>query len=110
MKMLSRDEILGAKDLRLEPVDVPEWGGRIFVRPLTAEESDKFQRDPDALENLTARMVAYCAVNEGGGRLFVDNDIAALAGKSAAAMRRVVAAIGKVNAMTVEAREDIRKN
>lgn len=110
MKALSRDDVLSAKDLRLEPVAVPEWGGSIFVRPMTAEQADKFQSNPDGLENLTSRMVAFCAVDENGGRLFVDEDVPALANKSASAMRRVVEAIGRVNALTVAEREAVSKN
>jgi hypothetical protein len=110
VKILNRDDIFAASDLPTVPVDVPEWGGRIFVRSLTAEEQDALQRSEQGMENINARLVAYCAVDENGGRLFVDADYAALAKKSAAAMARVVVAIGKLNATTLEAREEIAGN
>ena len=38
MPSLSRTDILGAKDLGLTPVEVPEWGGTVYVRSMTARE------------------------------------------------------------------------
>jgi hypothetical protein len=114
MKTLSRDEILAASDLPRVPVDVPEWGGRVFVRALTVGEQDALFADAraqdDAEKGYNARLVAFCTVDENGGRLFVDADYAALEQKSAVALGRLIVAIGKVNAATPAAREEIAGN
>ena len=43
MKALTRDEILGADDLKTESVKVPEWGGTVLVRELTGAERDEWE-------------------------------------------------------------------
>src|SRR5690606_41735748 len=81
--VLNREAILAAKDLPRELVEVPEWGGAVYVRALTGAERDAFeqsiveQRGRDArmnLNNLRAKLVALTAVDENGERLFSDKD------------------------------------
>lgn len=110
MKVLSKSEILGALDLPTERVEVPEWGGAIFIRPLTAAEQDRLQRDPNIAENVNARLACLCIVDETGAQLFTEDDVEALGKKSAAAMARVVQAMARVNAATLLHREEISKN
>ena len=105
---LTRDAILGAKDIHTEEVDVPEWGGVVRVRGMSGRERDEFEasllEEPAGnrqqrrqkrkqketnLANIRAKMCAWCIVDEAGGRLFSDQDIVALGGKSAAALDRV---------------------
>ena len=40
---LSRDEILGKRRGKVEEIKVPEWGGTVFVREITASERDAFE-------------------------------------------------------------------
>ena len=40
---LTRDLILGMDDLSRVRVDVPEWGGHLFVRSMTGMERDAFE-------------------------------------------------------------------
>lgn len=110
MKALTREEILGAIDLPVERVEVPEWRGVIFVRPITAAEQDRLQRDPNVVENVNARLAAMCICDENGAPMFTEDHIEALGKKSAVAMKRVVEAIAKVNASTLFYRDEIAKN
>ena len=43
MPVLSRDEILAADDIQIELLEVPEWGGSIFVKGMTGAERDRFE-------------------------------------------------------------------
>ena len=43
MTILTRDQILQANDLVTETVEVPEWGGSVFVKSLTGVERDQFE-------------------------------------------------------------------
>lgn len=43
MPILNRLDILGSDDLHLEKISVPQWGGDLFVRILTAAERDAFE-------------------------------------------------------------------
>jgi hypothetical protein len=96
---LSREDILGAQDLKTEDVEVPEWGGTVRVRSLTGAERDAYEAGivqlrgdgsrTFTLQNARARLVSLAVCNENGERLFSDKDIAELGKKSAAALERV---------------------
>lgn len=112
MGLLGRDAILGATDLPSVDVEVPEWGGTVRVRMLTGGERDAFEagtitrhgkKVEQNLVNIRARLVALCAVDEKGERLFGEGDVEALARKSAAALNRVFEAARLLNGLTEEA-------
>jgi hypothetical protein len=100
---LSRDDILGADDLKMEPVEVPEWGGTVNVKALTGTDRDAWEASqtesrtlPNGnvitypnTENMRAKLVARAVVDDEGKKLFGDADINALGEKSAAALTRV---------------------
>lgn len=98
MKLLSKDAILKRTDLRVEDVDVPEWGGTVRVREMTGSERDQFEmasivrrgknREVN-LRNLRARLVVMSCVDEKGERLFSNADIEALGKLGAAGIQRV---------------------
>lgn len=118
-KVLSRNDVMTADDLPRERVEVPEWGGAVDMRTLTSAERDAFEvrmlRDSDddpesRLENLRARLVAACAVDEDGHCLFSEDDVEALGGKSARAMDRLFDVAQRMNGMGPDAIEDLTKN
>ncbi len=97
-KLLSRDAILGAVDLPEERVSVPEWGGTVIMRGMTGAERDAFEAgimvtrgDKEVVDsrNLRARLIVRCVYDEGGKRLFADEDAEFLGGKSAAVISRL---------------------
>jgi hypothetical protein len=116
--MLSREDILNADDLPYEDVDVPEWGGTVRVRGLTASERDRWEAMTylDAKGNVVtpqdirAKLVAFCCIDGAGARLFSEDDIAALAGKSARAMNRVWAVASRLSAVMAADVETLAKN
>jgi len=96
--ILTRDEILKAQDIDYEVVEVPEWGGEVRVRAMTAAERDAFEASilrqtksgvQVEMVNLRARLCAMTIVDEDGKRIFSDGDVAELGKKSAAALQRV---------------------
>lgn len=99
MAVLTRDQIMQADDLRTEIVAVPEWGGEVIVKALTGRERDAFEASIAGersgrrvrldLQNIRARFVASCVVDEHGQPLFYPSDVALLGEKSAAALQRV---------------------
>lgn len=98
MPLLTRENILAADDLGRELVNVPEWGGDVYVRGLTGKERDQFeasmidQRGKSQtvnLQNIRAKLAGLSICDENGKRIFTDADLAALAGKSALALNRV---------------------
>lgn len=98
--MSIKDEILNAKDNRLEPVDVTEWGVTIYVPLVTLEDMEGFTKTEGP--NATARMAAFVIRDEQGRRVFTDDDAPALAKKSVAAVNRVINAFNNLNGFVAE--------
>lgn len=98
MANLTREAILAANDLPTEVVSVPEWGGEVIVRGMRGIDRDAFETalfkgEGDekrfSPENIRARLVAACAVDDKGAPLFTTDDVAALGQRSAIALDRV---------------------
>jgi len=98
MALLSRDAILAADDHEYEVVPCPEWGGEVRLRSLTGAERDAYEQSlvqtrgksrEMNLRNARAKLVALCAVDENGNRLFSDQDVAALGRKNAKPLDRL---------------------
>lgn len=96
--LLKRDDILKVDDRAMELVQVPEWGGEVWVRGLNGAERDKFEASMVQtrgksqtvnMANVRARLAAASMCDEGGVRLFTDADVDALGQKGAAALQRV---------------------
>ena len=111
--MLDRDAILNVVDLKPEVVEVPEWGGSLYIRMLTASERDKFEAScvgtgkKQNLTNIRARLVVLCACAEAGARLFTEGDAAARGRESAAAVDKVFGACSKLNGFSSQDIEDL---
>ena len=48
--VLTAEQILEADDLKTQEVDVPEWGGKVVVRPLKKGEWDKAEAMTNEVE------------------------------------------------------------
>jgi hypothetical protein len=118
MSSLTREQILAADDRRRERIEVPEWGGTIWVRTMTAGGRDAYEawlfeasKGGKTVPLLArARLVVACATDEAGARLFEDGDVQALAEKSAPAVELAAEAAKRVNVMTVTEAEALEKN
>lgn len=115
--MLTREAILAADDLPRELVQVPEWGGEVFVRTITGAERDRFEaallgnsksKNPqDRIRNVRARLAVLCCCDDAGQRLFRDEDAEALGAKSAAALDRVFAVGSRLNRLSKRDEEQL---
>ena len=115
LKLLGKDDILSADDLKYEIVPVPEWGGSVRVRSLPSEERDAYEQSclvgkgkdqRVTYENIRAKLCSRTIVDDGGERIFSDADIALLGKKSAAALMRVFEAASRLSALN---KEDVDK-
>jgi hypothetical protein len=117
MGLLTRDQILGANDLKVETVEVPEWGGSVQVRTLTGKDRDAFVEslptNPDGTtdpKNYRSALLAFTIVDENGELLFSEEDVNALGNKSATAIMRVFAVANKLNGISASAVKEEEKN
>lgn len=117
--MISREVILAAAGKKAPvAVAVPEWGGEVFLRVMTARERDAYEAEMCGqggagkinYDNFRARLVARCLCDESGTRLFSDADIPALGESSAPVIRLLFDEAQRINGMTVAEVEDLRKN
>jgi hypothetical protein len=123
MKLLTRDQILEYNDIKTQVVQVPEWGGEVIVKGLTAGERDKWEASlytakqhgknieiVSNRDNLRAKFVAVSVVDEKGKPLFTAGDIEALTKKSAAPMDRIFTVAQKLSGMSDNDVEELEKN
>ena len=114
--MLTKEAILAASDLKTETVSVAEWGGDVKVRSMTGLERDSFGaslRDADGkvtLVNYRAKLLVRCMVNDDGSPMFTVDELAAIGGKSSAAIDRVFTVAERLNAMMPDALDAAEKN
>lgn len=99
MAILNREQIFKAKDIKTETVPVPEWGGEVIVKGLSASQRDAYESgmftvDKNQnfhfnMDNNKAKLVQMTIVDEEGKPLFEKADIEMLGSKSASALNRV---------------------
>jgi hypothetical protein len=101
-----------ATEIKTLRVEVPEWGGAVFVRMMTAGERDRWDITVrnDAFRDASAYLVALTACDEAGNRLFRDDQVAELAALNGVAVERVATRALRLNRLRVRDREEIRGN
>jgi len=118
MNILSRDDILKAEDIKVELVEVPEWGGSVHVKGMTGAERDQFessivqQRGKNHsvnMVNIRAKLASQTICDESGKRLFTDADVKALGAKSAVALQRVFDIAQRLSGITSEDVDELAK-
>jgi hypothetical protein len=113
-KCLDLEGIKGAKDHDLQKVEVPEWGGHVFVRTMSGIERDQFeqwcQAHLDDMTNIRGVLAALTVVDANGARLFTREDAQWLGEKSAKALNRVAEKAQDMNGLSSADIEDLEKN
>jgi len=118
--MLLKEDILGADDLKRERVETPDWPCRhVWVRTMPGIDRDSFEEqsldgDPGSrtmrYRNLRGRLAAWTIVDEGGQRVFADEDADAVGQKSAAMLDRVFDVASRLNGLSDKDVKDLAKN
>ena len=112
--MLSREEILAIEDRVTEEVDVPQWGGKVFVRSLDGPEAAELfrltEKSPSGADRSFMVALVICAtVDAEGRRLFTIQDAPTLARKNYAALQRVYAVAARLSGFSQEGRAELEK-
>lgn len=119
MAILTKEQILAADDLPRESVEVPEWGGEVLVRALTAGERDAFEAELTErrgkqievnLRDVRAKLCSRAICDGDGKRLFTDQEVQTLAAKSASALTRVFEVAQRLSGLTGADVEALTKN
>lgn len=111
-KYLTAAEILAATDISTIEIDIPQWGGTIRFRALSAAEAIEFQaifKDEDEKQDAIIRLFAVSAVDEGGSLLFPHkNNVYELRKKSMAAFLKVQKKLLEFNGFTEKGAQDAK--
>ncbi len=114
--MLSREEILSKVILQKELINIPEWGGDIYVTEMSGCARDAWEQtliqkdDKGRLIAPRAKLIIATVVDENGERLFTDNDIDAIGKLSAGALEKICDIAQKLNFLQVADLEKKKKN
>jgi hypothetical protein len=87
--MLTKDEILSITDKAVKEIEVPEWGGTVFIKGMTMEDMD-YCKSLDDDEQQLEKMIVRFVCDEQGNSLFTEDDIPRMQKKSIQAFRRIV--------------------
>lgn len=120
-KILSKQDILQAKDLVIERVDVPEWGGTVCVRSISAaerglieEEAARYKetkgKGSSFARTFTVKMASMAICDEQGERLFDEKEIVLLQNKNAAVVSRVAEVAQRLSGFSKKDLEELEKN
>jgi len=115
---LNRQNILEADDLKRRSVKVPEWGGDLYVREMTAMEAvvfdvwlyDNKDNKAEIASNYNAMLVMLSACDEAGHRIFEDSDLDVLRSKNPKVIGKIARAVEKLNKLGQDDFEDDVKN
>jgi len=116
--ILSKDAILKVKDIKTVPEDVPEWGGTVYLREISGQDREAFERamfsDEGGIKKdappLRPALLALCLSDADGNRLFTDKEISDLAKKNGAVIARLFAKAQEVSGLGPGAVEAAEKN
>lgn len=115
VRVLNADAILAAEDESIDSVEVPEWGGVVYVKSMTGLQREKYLESMRQqigqgrnatvkviLQYGSAKLAALTLCDQNGNLLFdrKPQTIEALAKKSSRALDRVVDKASKMNGLS----------
>jgi hypothetical protein len=121
-RTLGAAAILAASDLPRRLVEVPEWGGAVWVQAMSATTRDeydtalialskKYGDDASKIPNARARFLSFCLVDDDGARLFTtEQQIAEFGTKSVKAIDRLIPVARELTPLTDDDHEDLAGN
>jgi hypothetical protein len=112
---LSKEQILAAEDLDTVIEPVPEWGGDVTLKMLSAKERINWEQEvfPNGVvdtEKFLTSLVARSLVDGSGARMFSDDELDALGAKNPAVIARLREAAAKLNKIGQTDQKEAEKN
>lgn len=116
MTLLSKEQILKAKDRKYRDVEVKSWGGKVRIQAMSGEARDALDEMLYAsgkgarLKNFRATYLSFCIVDAKGDLVFSEDDVVELGKKNTADLERLFIEAQELNGLTQEAVEEAEKN
>ena len=115
--ILTKEAILKVQDIEIREVEVPEWGGVVYVRGMTGRERDRYenslykQKGKERVlntQNARAKLVVMCTVDQDGNRIFDEEEVNVLSQKFQA-LDRIFAVAMELSGITENDLEELTK-
>ena len=116
MAQLTKEQILSADDLARKKLEIPEWGGHIWIAVMSGTARDRFETSVIGKNgvantlNIRAKLAAATITDENGELLFNESEIIKLGRKSASALDLIYEESQKINRLTDDDVEELAKN
>jgi hypothetical protein len=100
-----RNQLLNANDIKVQPLDIPAWGGTYYLRVISGKAREHFEESysQEKMKNFRLRFLVLTLCDEAGKPILSDADMDALGERSSVEINRVFDAAWKLNAFTQEA-------
>jgi len=119
-KLLTKMEVLQVQDKKYMDVEVPEWDGSVRVGVMSGTDREKFESFVESrmssdgkttnMSDVRATLLSLVLVDGKGERMFSQDDVKALGDKNGAVLARLADIAMRVNGLTKESVEELRKN
>lgn len=123
MATLSKADILGNTTIKKERVNVPEWGGEVWVKELTGKERDHYEGDIFQIKsqggktqttfhraNIRARLLVLAIVDDDSKRLFADHELEELGNLGSSALDKLFTVAQRLSGFTEKDVEELEGN
>lgn len=112
MAQLTADQILNVEDAKTFEVNVPEWGGDVYIRVMSVGERDanelEWLRNKDkGVTNFRTKFLIKVLSDKDGKRMFKDDQLPQLAKKDGDVMNRLFQLAMKHNSLTEDDVEEL---
>jgi hypothetical protein len=117
--MLNKKAILAVPDIKHEEVFVPEWGGSVMVYGMTGSQRDEFEssmlemhgtKQTVNMHDIRAKLCSLTIRDDEGRRMFDDDEVEDLGGKSATALQRIFEVAQRLSGLTPDDVKELSKN
>jgi hypothetical protein len=98
-----RKRLMGANDTKVQPIEVPEWGGTYYVRVLNGTAREAFEEALSAeqrMKNFRIRFLILALCDEQGSPVLSDADVGMLGERNSVVLNRVFEQAWEINAFT----------
>ena len=112
MSCLTASQILAADDTKTEAIDVPEWGGTVYVKTLRGTDRDSFEESLSKEKDkpFRSRFLVMTLCDEKGKLLFTADQVASLGEKSSLVLNRVFDKAWEINYLSPKAVDELGKD
>lgn len=111
--LLNKQQIKDVDDLPSQIVSLPEWGGDVKIKTMSAKQRIEFEKcnsnSKTELETMI-NLIMFSCVNEDGSLLFSKEDYGFLSEKSAKSLMRLFQEAVSLSTLSNEGLEDKAKN